>query len=452
MFDKKPKPSESSPYYALGAPASQRWNPHYAVPRNSVDSAWPAPAPDAPIDNGAPAPAPTRRRGTGRSGFLNSRRDVDTRAFTEAKRRSWCSAETDEDSDELSGLALSLETGAELYMNDLDNRARWDPRWLNITRRERFENLDSASVTVLDYFPDGSIQQQRLISKKHELIRTLHSRPDQSAVRVLVVSDLSRLVMGLLGQLFSINPEFWFEHLANSGYAASDSGLKLKNAVWLNWAERETRLRYRALPGPGQRTEWNVPRRTQARCWAHMHWGRLGLLNYLGRKGFFENEIEQRLKDGRWLMERDVLLDKRGMLMTKSRQQRADRDWEKQEKKRKKDKHPAQDAPADDGRYRRSKTSNVYRPYSTFEGMPKNPADWTNRDLRVMAPEGASHWSGIDSEGRPTSIPAPTRHVAHESANMICSHHCRRPVAVHEGPKDEPGIPGHHLYASCLGD
>ncbi|KAK7427006.1 hypothetical protein QQZ08_006433 [Neonectria magnoliae] len=36
--------------------------------------------------------------------------------------------------------------------------------------------------------------------------------------------------MGALGQMYSVDPEFWFEHLVNSSYGASDSGLKLKNA------------------------------------------------------------------------------------------------------------------------------------------------------------------------------------------------------------------------------
>lgn len=397
--DSGKQPPELSPYYAIGSHPSQRWNPQYNVPRNSVDSTW---LPSQPQD-GRHTPSPTRRRGTGRSAaFVNSRRDADTRTTARAKRRSWYSVENDEDIEGFSDLALWLETIAELYMNNLDNRARWDPRWLNITRRERFEGLDSARITVLDYLADNSVKQSEPMSSKYHLANALHNRPADSEVRVLLVSDLSRFVMGLLGQLYSVDPDFWFEHLVNSGYAASDSGLKLKNAVWLNWAERETRLRHRALPGTGQRTEWNVPRRTRGRCWAHMHWGRLGLLNYLGRKGFYEDEIDQRLKDGRWVVERDVLLDKRGLLMTKRKKRQAERAQRKEEKKRKKNKQPMGNAtaPADDGGFRKSKTSNVYRAYSTFEGMPKNPKYWTNRDLRVMAPEGVSYWSGNDGEGR----------------------------------------------------
>ena len=213
-----------------------------------------------------------------------------------------------------------------------------------------------------------------------------------------MVSDLSRFVMGALGQLYAIDPEFWFEHLVNSGYAASDSQLKVSNAVWMNWAEQETRFRHRALPGIGQRTEWSCPRRARGRCWAHLRWGRLGLLHYLGKKGFHEDEIEERLCQGRWMIERDVTLDKHGLLMTKKRLARL-----KQSEETKGEGRRSSTATGDTAASR-VKATNVYRAYGTFEGLPKNVSAWRNRDLRVMAPEGASYWSGLDGQGKKTGL------------------------------------------------
>lgn len=332
--------------------------------------------------------------------YGRNRRDMDTSGTGVGKGVS-----DGEEEEEFSNMRHWLETLSELYMNELDNRARWDPRWLNVTRRERFEGLESASISVVDYLADDTVQRSEPITNKNDFAVALEGRPANSEVRVIMVSDLSRFVMGALGQMYSVDPEFWFEHLINSSYGASDSGLKLKNAVWLNWVERETRFRHRALPGVGQRTEWNLPRRTQSRNWAHMRWGRLGLLHYLGRKGFYEDEIEKRIADGRWTMERDVVLDKRGLLMTQKRQAAADKKArEKNKKEKRKKKSRATEEANADGTSTRSKTSNVYRAYSTFQSLPRNPAWWTNRDLRVMAPEGMSYWSSINEEGKKTII------------------------------------------------
>jgi len=330
--------------------------------------------------------------------YGRSTRDLDT--YFDAARQ-WRAKEPDKVEDEFSSLAHWLDALSELYMNNLDNRARWDPRWLNVTSRERFEGLDSVRMAVFDYCDDESGPRCASITTKQQLAVAVQDRPATACVRVFMVSDLSRFVIGALGHLCSVDPEFWFEHLVQSGYGASDSGLKLKNAAWLNWVERETRFRHHALPGPGQRTEWNVPRRTKDRSWAHLRWGRLGLLNYLGRKGFHEDEIEKRLSDGRWLMEQDVLLDKHGLLMTAHREARAQKQARKRSKKEADSSRPAE--AADSGTSGRYKTANVYRPYSTFDPLPRNPTSWWNRDLRVMAPEGLSYWSGSDGEGRKTS-------------------------------------------------
>lgn len=376
--------------YALPWPSSDRWNPNYTVPRNSVDNANASATFASQLEKG---PEPIQRLQHDDSersmSWGRSRRDMDTKGGLGGD------VDAEDDPEEFSNLTHWLETLAELYMNELDNRARWDPRWLNITRRERFEGLRSASVKVIDYLKDETVQTSEPITSKTQLASTLQTGPEDSEVRLIMVTDLSRFVVGALGQMYSIDPEFWFEHLVNSGYGASDSGLKLKNAVWMNWAERETRFRHRALPGIGQRTEWNIRRRVKDRCWTHLRWGRLGLLHYLGRKGFHEDEMEKRLGDGRYMIERDVSLDKYGLLMTTKRQAKFEKRARKQERKRNGRRPSDQDKPAG-----RSKTSNVYRPYSSFVSLPKNPEYWKNRDLRVLAPEGISCWSNIDERGK----------------------------------------------------
>ncbi|KAL8400845.1 hypothetical protein RB594_001027 [Gaeumannomyces avenae] len=400
--------------YDLDWPSSQRWNPHYRVPRNSTERSAKAP----------------RIQGITGAGLADRHDDG-------------AADGTQDSGDECGGVPSLdhwLETVAELYMNQLDNRARWDPRWLNITRRERFQGLESARVTIVDYLEhtvlrdtftaaaDGHGPRGRSgsSSEKRRLAAALNARPPDSTLRVVVVTDLSRFLMGALGQLFEVDPEFWFEHLVNSGYRASDANLKVKNGVWMNWAQRETRFRHRALPGPGQPTEWNVERRRRRRdlqrqrqrpaaSWAHMRWGRLGLLNYLGREGFHEQEIEMRIGgDGRLVMERDVALDKFGLTMRPTLRDRAVALSAHGGKSKSAgdgflgpfggpSEPPELDAGGKEGSAR-VKASNVYRPYSTFSSLPRSRKQWLNRDLRVMAPEGASIWSGADPEGRQTVL------------------------------------------------
>ncbi|KAF4439480.1 hypothetical protein F53441_12587 [Fusarium austroafricanum] len=409
MFNRKRRgltDEERLSSYELDWPTSQRWKPNYSVPRNSLeygnasqDSLGPDKEAGSPLRHNVPHPM-----------SFGSRRDMDT--FAKAIRQGIPKEGADEE--EFSNLKLWIETMSELYMNDLDNRARWDPRWLNVTRRERFEGLESVSISVVDYYANDTVEKSELITTKKDLALALDNRPESVQVRVIMVSDLSRFVMGVLGQLYAVDPEFWFEHLIASGYCASDSGLKLKNAAWMNWAEQETRFRHRPLPGIGQRTEWNLSRRTKARKWAHLRWGRLGLLHYLGQKGFHEDEIARRISDGRWTIERDVVLDKHGLLLTEKRKKRAERKVKERKKKEEKEKKKGQEmfdvpqsagGPEIEGTSTRTKTSNVYRPYSTFHPvLPQNPTYWHNRDLRVMAPEGMGYWSSIDKEGRKTII------------------------------------------------
>ncbi|KAL6913618.1 hypothetical protein FSST1_011378 [Fusarium sambucinum] len=406
--------------YDLDSPASQRWKPNYSVPRNSLDDRKTSRISlsadkETSLERPHHVPHPFS--------FGRNTRDMDT--FADARQ----SSEEDSDNEEFSDPKLWIETISELYMNELDNRARWDPRWLNVTRRERFEGLKSVTVSVIDYLGNDTVEKSELITTKKDLAATINSRPEDSQVRVIMVSDLSRFVMGALGQLYSIDPEFWYEQLITSGYSASDSGLKLRNAVWMNWNERETHFRHRPLPGIGQRTEWNLSRRTKSRNWAHLRWGRLGALHYLGRPGFHEDEIAGRISDGRWTIERDVVVDRSGLLLTDKRKKRAERKIQgrkqKEEKKRTKQKNqdmfvvpePPKSAVKIEGTSNRVKTSNVYRPYSTFFPiLRQNPEYWKNRDLRVMAPEGMGYWTSIDKEGKKTVILAfgPPRSMRNE--------------------------------------
>ncbi|KAJ6439301.1 Altered inheritance of mitochondria protein 18, mitochondrial [Purpureocillium lavendulum] len=381
--------------YSLDWPTSDRWNPQYNVPRNSLET---TPGPSRPHPT---IPSTGSQERSEKQQLSSSLRElhVNDGVYPAADEGPWRPPSPVPDDDGLADLSHWLETLGEIYMNNLDNRARWDPRWLNVTRRERYEGLQSTSVTILDYVADEPRPRCSLVAEKQHLAAALQLRPENCKVRVIMVADLSRFVMGALGQLYSIDPEFWFEHLVNSGYAASDSQLKVANAVWMNWAERETRFRHRALPGIGQRTEWNSRRRrAQGRRWVHLRWARLGLLHYLGKKGFHEDEIEKRLGDGRWMVERDVALDKHGLLMTERRLARAKLAKEKQGKKE------PEPANADEVTPGRVKASNLYRAYSTFEGLPKNVSAWRNRDLRVVAPEGVSYWSGTDDDGQRTVV------------------------------------------------
>ncbi|KAM0342629.1 hypothetical protein ACHAPU_009359 [Fusarium lateritium] len=410
MFKRKrrgPADEERLGTYDLDWPGSRRWNPNYTVPRNSLDNRSISKTSVGGNEDINPEERPHNVPHP--MSFGRSRRDLDTIARGIRKGM----PEEGADDEEFSDLKLWIETMSELYMNDLDNRARWDPRWLNVTRRERFEGLESVSISIVDYSADDEVKRSELITNKKDLAAALDTRPETSQVRVIMVSDLSRFVMGVLGQLYSVDPEFWYEQLIASGYAASDSGLKFKNVTWMNWAEQEIRFRHRPLPGVGQRTEWNLPRRTKARGWTHIRWGRLGLLHYLGRKGFHEDEIAMRISDGRWSMERDVILDKYGLLLTEKRKKRAEKKMEELKKKEKKVRKKGQEMfdvslSSNDhelkGTSMRTKTSNVYRPYSTFHPvLPQDATNWDNRDLRVMAPEGLGYWSHVD-QGRKTII------------------------------------------------
>ncbi|KAK2932022.1 hypothetical protein FoTM2_006479 [Fusarium oxysporum f. sp. vasinfectum] len=394
MFNRKRRSvtdEERISSYELDWPTSQRWKPNYSVPRNSLEYDL-----NTSRDSFDPNKEFERRPNVPHPMSFGSRRDMDTSA--KAIRQGLLDQGADEE--EFSNLKLWIETMSELYMNDLDNRARWDPRWLNVTRRERFEGLESAAISIVDYFANETVEKSELVTTKKDLAVALDSRPESSQVRVIMVSDLSRFVMGVLGQLYSVDPEFWYEHLIASGYCASDSGLKLKNATWMNWAEQETHFRHRPLPGIGQRTEWNLPRRTKARKWAHLRWGRLGLFITSGARVFMRMRLRSASLMDAGRLNETLFLTKKKMKERRKKEERA-----------KKKSLDAFDVPKTssgheiEGTSTRAKTSNVYRPYSTFHPvLPQNPTYWGNRDLRVMAPEGLGYWLSVDKEGRKTII------------------------------------------------
>ncbi|KAK7427007.1 hypothetical protein QQZ08_006434 [Neonectria magnoliae] len=127
-------------------PSSRRWNPRYDVPGNSTDGDQNAIARDAKPEDDVGTKAASKLREEARSmSYGRNRRDMDTYGTGIGND----SLGVDE-AEEFSNLRHWLETLSELYMNELDNRARWDPRWLNVTRRERFEGMESTAVSVVD--------------------------------------------------------------------------------------------------------------------------------------------------------------------------------------------------------------------------------------------------------------------------------------------------------------
>ena len=139
--------------YPLDWPSSERWNPQYSVPRNSVETPT-----DSPryLEHHSATPPVLSTHGVQAS-------DVDDAVQDDIQSER--SLEQEEEG--LSSLSHWLETLAELYMNTLDNRARWDPRWLNVTHRERYEGLKSASITIVDYLTGESAPRRHQIVGKN---------------------------------------------------------------------------------------------------------------------------------------------------------------------------------------------------------------------------------------------------------------------------------------------
>ncbi|KAJ5152925.1 Mg2+ transporter protein CorA-like/Zinc transport protein ZntB [Penicillium canariense] len=78
---------------------------------------------------------------------------------------------------------------------------------------------DKASIRYYDYLRDGSVHPGSA-----EDVRELPSLGNKTDVRqrLIVVEDLSQRTINTLGIRFRINPEFFEEHLLNSGYSGAD--------------------------------------------------------------------------------------------------------------------------------------------------------------------------------------------------------------------------------------
>ncbi|KAJ5981769.1 Mg2+ transporter protein CorA-like/Zinc transport protein ZntB [Penicillium canescens] len=73
------------------------------------------------------------------------------------------------------------------------------------------------SITYYDYF-DNLMSDPRHIDHSAD-IAALRQVSENVKQRLIFVEDLSKPMMDKLGEIFSINPEFFEEHLLNSGYA-----------------------------------------------------------------------------------------------------------------------------------------------------------------------------------------------------------------------------------------
>lgn len=76
-----------------------------------------------------------------------------------------------------------------------------------------------ASIIYYDYLHDGSTYSRRV--KNASAIPSLADRLSVRQ-RLIVVEDLSKQTIDTLGTKFKINPEFFEEHLLNSGYSGAD--------------------------------------------------------------------------------------------------------------------------------------------------------------------------------------------------------------------------------------
>lgn len=86
------------------------------------------------------------------------------------------------------------------------------------------------AITYYDYF-DNSISRPRRIDIPMR-IESLRHVPQDVQQRLILVEDLSEPMIEELGENFSINPEFFEEHLLNSGYA----GGKYDSPPARNWS------------------------------------------------------------------------------------------------------------------------------------------------------------------------------------------------------------------------
>ncbi|KAJ5089412.1 Mg2+ transporter protein CorA-like/Zinc transport protein ZntB [Penicillium argentinense] len=87
----------------------------------------------------------------------------------------------------------------------------------NVCKRSRH---DGTSIIYYDY-SEGIRSDPKVINEAYQ-ISALGYPPQEVSQRLLIVEDLSKPTIDALGETFSINPEFFEEHLLNSGYAGPD--------------------------------------------------------------------------------------------------------------------------------------------------------------------------------------------------------------------------------------
>ena len=112
------------------------------------------------------------------------------------------------------------------YSSTIDNLNPHLPHLVNITKSSRSENV---SVTCYDYC-SNKIPSMRAFSIEQESkelqsaegkslqVYLTETPPERLQLRLIVVSDLSTDIIDCLDHLFSISPEFYEEHLVNSGW------------------------------------------------------------------------------------------------------------------------------------------------------------------------------------------------------------------------------------------
>jgi hypothetical protein len=88
----------------------------------------------------------------------------------------------------------------------------------NICKKPRH---DHTSLVCYDYYNSSTPRLWQEINDARE-IQFLGNPPTGAYQRVLLVEDLSESTINALGKTFCINPEFFEEHLLNSGYASAE--------------------------------------------------------------------------------------------------------------------------------------------------------------------------------------------------------------------------------------
>jgi hypothetical protein len=117
----------------------------------------------------------------------------------------------------------------------------------NVVKQSRHNRT---SITYYDHINDFRCDPRQIYDAKN--IALLGHAPPNVQQRLVIVEDLSKPTIDALGETFSINPEFFEEHLLNSGYAGAEydeppartwkTGLLQKSYVSLRWIRPVYRL------------------------------------------------------------------------------------------------------------------------------------------------------------------------------------------------------------------